>query len=42
MTSGFWSADEYDRQAQEQYEAGDYDAALGILREGVALYPDAF
>lgn len=41
MTSGFWSADEYDRQAQEQYEAGDYDAALGILREGVALYPDA-
>lgn len=41
MKSGFWSAEEYDRQAQEQYEAGDYDAALGILREGVSLYPDA-
>lgn len=41
MNSGFWSAEEYDRQAQEQYEAGDYEAALGILREGIALYPDA-
>jgi Tfp pilus assembly protein PilF len=41
MNTGFWSAEEYDRKAQERYEAGDYDAALGILREGVALYPEA-
>lgn len=41
MNTGFWSAEEYDRKAQERYEAGDYDAALEILREGVALYPEA-
>lgn len=41
MNTGFWSAEEYDRKAQERYEAGEYDAALEILREGAALYPEA-
>ncbi|MGD8496096.1 MAG: tetratricopeptide repeat protein [Gemmatimonadales bacterium] len=41
MSTGFWSAEEYDRRAQERYEAGDYDAALDILQEGTSLYPDA-
>jgi len=39
--SRFWSAEEYDRQAQRLYEAGDYDSALEMLRRGAALYPDA-
>ena len=37
----FWSADEFDRQAQRLYEAGDYDAALETLRRGAALFPEA-
>lgn len=41
MSSQFWSAEEYDRQAQRHYEAGDYDGALEILRRGEALYPAA-
>ncbi|MCL7971275.1 MAG: tetratricopeptide repeat protein [marine benthic group bacterium] len=40
-TSRFWSAEEYDRQAQRLYETGDYDGALEMLRRGVALYPDS-
>ena len=39
--SRFWSADEFDRQAQRLYEAGDYDGALEALRRGSALYPEA-
>lgn len=39
--SRFWSAEEYDRQAQRLYEAGDYDGALEMLRRGSTLYPDA-
>ena len=39
--SRFWSAEEYDRQAQSLYEAGDYDGALEMLRRGAALYPEA-
>lgn len=41
MNTGFWSAEEYDRKAQECYEGGDYDAALEVLNEGVAVHPDA-
>jgi tetratricopeptide (TPR) repeat protein len=40
-SSRFWSAEEYDRQAQRLYEGGDYDGALEMLRRGAALYPDA-
>ncbi len=39
--SRFWSSEEYDRQAQLLYEAGDYDGALEMLRRGAALYPRA-
>ena len=39
--SRFWSAEEYDRQAQRLYESGDYDSALEMLRRGAALYPDS-
>jgi len=39
--SRFWSAEDYDRQAQHLYEAGDYDGALEMLRRGAALYPQA-
>lgn len=41
MNPGFWSAEEYDAKAQEQYEAGEYEAALDILREGTVIYPAA-
>jgi len=41
MTTEFWSPEEYDGQAQRRYEAGEYDAALEILREGSSLYPEA-
>jgi len=37
----FWSADEFDRQAQRLYEAGDYDGALETLRRGAVLFPEA-
>jgi tetratricopeptide (TPR) repeat protein len=37
--SRFWTAEEYDRQAQRLYEAGDYDGALEALRRGIVLYP---
>jgi len=39
--SRFWSSEEYDRQAQRLYEAGDYDGALEMLRRGTALFPRA-
>ncbi|MFQ5529115.1 MAG: tetratricopeptide repeat protein [Gemmatimonadota bacterium] len=41
MNTEFWSPEEYDGQAQRRYEAGEYDAALEILREGSSLYPTA-
>jgi tetratricopeptide (TPR) repeat protein len=39
--SRFWSAEEYDGQAQRLYESGDYDGALELLRRGMTLYPDS-
>ncbi len=41
MSTEFWSSEEYDGQAQRKYEAGEYDAALEILKEGSSLYPAA-
>ncbi len=41
MKAEFWSSEEYDGQAQRQYEAGEYDAALKILTEGASMYPSA-
>ncbi len=37
----FLSAEEYDEQAHRLYNDGDLDGALEMLREGLALYPNA-
>lgn len=41
MPDGFLSSEEYDEQAHRLYNDGDYDAALEMLKEGLALYPNA-
>jgi len=41
MSDRFLSSEEYDEQAHRLYNDGDYDAALEMLREGLALYPNA-
>ncbi|MEN8144209.1 MAG: tetratricopeptide repeat protein [Gemmatimonadota bacterium] len=41
MTSEFWSAEEFDRQAQQRYEDGEYDAASSLLETALRLYPDS-
>jgi Flp pilus assembly protein TadD len=40
MRLEFWGPDDYDLNAQKHYEAGDLDAAIQILREGAAIYPE--
>jgi Flp pilus assembly protein TadD len=41
MPERFLSSEEYDEQAHKLYNDGDYDGALEMLREGLALYPSA-
>ena len=41
MTPPFLSAEEYDEQAHRHYDEGDYDAALDVLREGLAAHADS-
>jgi Flp pilus assembly protein TadD len=41
MSSAFLSSEEYDERAHQLYDEGNFDAALAILREGLALYPNA-
>ena len=41
MPTPFLSSEEYDEKAHELYNEGQYDAALEVLREGLALYPHA-
>ena len=41
MPEGFLSSEEYDEQAHKLYNDGDYDGALEMLKEGLALYPNA-
>ena len=41
MTEPFLSSDEYDEQAHRLYNDARYDAAMALLREGLARYPDA-
>jgi Flp pilus assembly protein TadD len=41
MGTSFLSSEEYDELAHKHYDAGEYDEALGILREGLAQYPDS-
>jgi len=37
----FLSSEDYDEQAHKLYNRGDYAAALALLKEGIALYPNA-
>ncbi len=41
MPDPFLSSEEYDEQAHELYNRGDYDGALEKLKEGLSLYPNA-
>ena len=41
MGTSFLSSEEYDEQAHRFYEAGDYDEALEVLREGLRHHPDS-
>ncbi|UCC23859.1 MAG: tetratricopeptide repeat protein [Gemmatimonadales bacterium] len=41
MPERFLSSEEYDEQAHELYNKGDYDGALEMLKEGLSLYPNA-
>ncbi|MBW8768766.1 MAG: tetratricopeptide repeat protein [Gemmatimonadetes bacterium] len=39
MPTPFLSSEEYDERAHQLYNEGQYDEALQVLREGLALYP---
>lgn len=41
MPTPFLSSEEYDERAHQLYNEGQYDDALEILREGLALYPNS-
>lgn len=41
MPSPFLSSEEYDERAHQLYNEGNYDGALEMLREGIALYPNS-
>lgn len=41
MAEPFLSSEEYDERAHQLYNDGDYDGALALLKEGLALYPNA-
>ncbi|HET7585396.1 MAG TPA: tetratricopeptide repeat protein [Gemmatimonadaceae bacterium] len=41
MPSPFLSSEEYDERAHQLYSEGQYDEALDVLREGLALYPNS-
>ena len=41
MTFSFLSSEEFDERAHLHYDAGEYDQALDVLREGLRRYPEA-
>lgn len=41
MAAPLLSSEEYDERAHRYYSQGDYDRAVDLLREGLALYPSA-
>lgn len=41
MGTQYLSSEEYDEVAHRHYDAGDYDEALRILREGLARHPES-
>lgn len=36
-----WNYEHYDAEAQRLYDAGDFEQALGLLKEALSQYPDA-
>jgi Flp pilus assembly protein TadD len=41
MSFSFLSSEEYDEQAHQLYDAGEYDRALELLQDGLKRYPEA-
>lgn len=41
MNFSFLSSEEYDEQAHQLYDSGEYDRALELLQDGLKRYPDA-
>jgi len=41
MTTPFLSSEEYDERAHQLYNEARYDEAIDVLREGLAMYPNA-
>src|SRR5688500_15696403 len=41
MPTPFLSSEEYDERAHQLYNEGQYDEALGVLGEGLGLYPSS-
>lgn len=41
MSFSFLSSEEYDEQAHQLYDAGEYDQAVELLRDGLKHYPEA-
>ena len=41
MATPFLSSEEYDERAHQLYNEGQYDDALSVLRDGLALYPNS-
>jgi Flp pilus assembly protein TadD len=41
MTFSFLSSEEFDERAHQHYDAGEYDQALEVLKEGLKRYPQA-
>ena len=41
MATPFLSSEEYDERAHQLYNDGQYDDAMSVLREGLALYPNS-
>ncbi|MDR0788034.1 MAG: tetratricopeptide repeat protein [Gemmatimonadota bacterium] len=41
MSFSFLSSEEYDEQAHQLFDAGEYDQARELLLEGITRYPDA-
>src|SRR5438045_6642774 len=41
MATPFLSSEEYDERAHQLYNEAQYDEALDVLREGLALYPNS-
>jgi Flp pilus assembly protein TadD len=41
MSQAFLSSEEFDEQARQHYNAGEYELALDVLQEGLQYHPDS-